>query len=164
MAAFLQACIKPRNMKNEKEASLIKEMLEAQAKAVQKQNIDEAVKNYAPDVLIYDVVGPLRHDKGVASVKQRLTQWFSTFAEGSAIGFELVDLSVSAGEDLAFSHSLNHVNAPLKAGGALDMFWRETLNWEKIDGVWKIVHAHSSVPFDPATGKASTGLKPPKSA
>jgi ketosteroid isomerase-like protein len=42
----------------------------------------------------------------------------------------------------------------------LDMFWRETLGWRMIDGDWKIVHAHSSVPFNPATGMASTGLKP----
>jgi hypothetical protein len=40
------------------------------------------------------------------------------------------------------------------------MYWRETLNWQKTDGTWKIRHTHSSVPFDPATGMASTQLKP----
>jgi hypothetical protein len=42
----------------------------------------------------------------------------------------------------------------------LDMFWRETLCWQKIKGEWMIMAAHSSVPFDAATGMASTGLKP----
>ena len=31
---------------------------------------------------------------------------------------------------------------------------------QKTDGTWKITHSHSSVPFDPSTGKASTQLNP----
>ena len=147
-------------MNNENEETHIKDLLNRQVSAIRERNITEATKNYAPDVLIYDVVGPLAHPKGQGSVKDRLQQWFSSFQEGVKIEFELVDVSVSAGDSLAFSHSFNHVRAPLAKGGALDMYWRETLNWEKKDGEWKIAHAHSSVPFDPATGKASTGLRP----
>jgi hypothetical protein len=45
------------NMKKENATTLIKEMLAKQAKAIQEQNVLEATKNYAVDVLIYDVVG-----------------------------------------------------------------------------------------------------------
>jgi uncharacterized protein (TIGR02246 family) len=147
-------------MSHENEAMQIMDLLTRQTRAIREKNILEATKNYAPDVVVYDVVGPLGPPKGQGSVKDRLEQWFSSFREGAAIGFELVDVAVSAGETLAFSHSFNHVTAPLENGGSLDMYWRETLNWRKSDGEWKIVHAHSSVPFDPATGKASTGLRP----
>jgi uncharacterized protein (TIGR02246 family) len=147
-------------MGTENEEALIKELLARQTKAIRTKDLDRATKNYASDVTVFDVVGPLGHPAGVKSVKDRLQQWFSSFDPAAALQFELVDVSVSASADLAFSHSFNHVTAPLKGGGSLDMFWRETLNWRKRDGEWKIVHAHSSVPFDAATGKASTGLKP----
>src|ERR1700759_4305722 len=111
-------------MNNENAASQIGALLTAQTKAIQKKNIVEATNNYASDVVIYDVVGPLGHPKGVGSVKERLQNWFSTFEEQATITFELVDLSISAGEDLAFSHSFNHVTAVLKKGGSLDMYWR----------------------------------------
>jgi uncharacterized protein (TIGR02246 family) len=142
------------------ETTRIKALLAGQVEAIRNRNIAAATKNYAQDVLIFDVVGPLSHPKGVGSVEDRLNQWLSTFADDATINFELVDLAITAHDHLAFSHSYNHINASLKNGSTLDMYWRETLGWRKENSEWKIVHAHSSVPFDPATGKASTGLKP----
>ena len=144
------------------EATRIKILLADQAQAVRNRDPSAAIKNYAPDVLIFDVVGPLAHPRGIASVEERLAQWLSTFADNATINFELVDVAITAHENLAFSHSYNHVNVRLRTGRILDMYWRETLNWRKHNGEWKIVHAHSSVPFDPVTGLASTGLKPVK--
>jgi ketosteroid isomerase-like protein len=138
----------------------ISHLLDSQAAAVCNRDISTATDNYAPEVVIFDVVGPLRHPTGNTTVRKRLEDWFSTFAPDAPILFEITDRSISAEDHLGFTHSLNHVHAGLQDGAVLDMFWRETLSWRKIDGQWKIVHAHSSVPFDPATGLASTGLKP----
>jgi ketosteroid isomerase-like protein len=74
--------------------------------------------------------------------------------------FEIVDLTVIVGEDQAMSYGFNHIQTQVKTGVPLDMYWRETLGWAKKRGQWKIVHAHSSVPFDAGSGKASIGLKP----
>ena len=145
---------------NKDENTRIKTLLADQVQAIRSRDTVSATKNYAKDVVIFDVVGPLAHPAGAAEVEERLKQWLSSFAENAAINFELVDLAIEADENLAFSHSFNHVSASLRNGGALDMFWRETLNWRKVNGEWKIIHAHSSVPFDPATGQALTGLKP----
>jgi ketosteroid isomerase-like protein len=145
---------------NTYEVAAINELLEEQTKAIRTKNITDAVKNYAADVTVFDVVGPLQHPEGSTSVSHRLAQWFSTFDPKKDLNFEQVELATTAGDNLAFSHSLNHVQATLANGGSLDMYWRETLNWQKTGGTWKITHTHSSVPFDPATGKASTQLKP----
>lgn len=142
------------------ETTQIKDLLTGQVQAIRNRDIPAAAKNYSKNVLVFDVVGSLSQPKGVTSVEERLRQWLSTFKEEAPISFELVDVSISADANLAFSHSFNHIDVPLKNGGSLDMYWRETLNWKKENGEWKIVHAHSSVPFDPATGNASTGLKP----
>jgi ketosteroid isomerase-like protein len=37
---------------------------------------------------------------------------------------------------------------------------RATLGLRRIEGDWRIVHDHESVPWDPETGKGSTGLEP----
>jgi ketosteroid isomerase-like protein len=147
-------------MNNGMAASQIRDLLSRQTTAIRERDIAKATENYSPEVVIFDVVGPLAYTDGSASVKVRLQQWLASFKEGATLQFEMVDLSVTAGETLAFSRSFNHVSSTLEKGGSLDMYWRETLTWEKLDGKWKITHAHSSVPFDPTTGKASTGLKP----
>ena len=140
--------------------SSIDRLLDNHATAVCNRNIAAATANYAPDVVIFDVVGPLRHPGGNSSVRKRLEDWFGTFAPDAPILFEITDRSIRAADHLGFTHSLNYVHVGLRNGAILDMFWRETLAWQKFDGHWKIVHAHSSVPFDPSTGMASTGLKP----
>ena len=45
-------------------------------------------------------------------------------------------------------------------GDAVDMWVRSTLGLRKIDGVWKVVHEHASVPFNAENGKALVALKP----
>ena len=147
-------------MNNTTEVAAINELLEEQTKAIRSKNVTGAVKNYAADVTVFDVVGPLQHPEGSASVAHRLEQWFSTFDAKKDLHFEQLELATTADDNLAFSRSLNHVQATLANGGSLDMYWRETLTWQKTGGTWKITHSHSSVPFDPSTGKASTQLKP----
>jgi len=40
------------------------------------------------------------------------------------------------------------------------MWVRATLGLRRIEGDWRIVHDHESVPWDPETGKGLTGLEP----
>ena len=135
----------------------IRGLIENKIKAVRAKDVDGATSDYAPDVLSFDVVNPLRYF-GADAIRKRLEEWFSSF-QGS-IGLEIRDLSITVGEAVAFSHCLNHVSATTRGGGKLDMLWRETACYRKIEGKWLITHQHSSVPFDVESGKASLDLKP----
>jgi len=135
----------------------IRALVEDKIKAVRAEDVDGATSSYAPDVLSFDVVNPLRY-VGAEAIRKRLEEWFSSF-QGS-IGLELRDLSITVGEAVAFSHCLSHVSATKTGGGKLDMWWRETACYRRIDGKWLITHQHSSVPFDVESGKASLDLKP----
>jgi len=135
----------------------IRELIEKKLKAVRAKDIEGATSDYAPDVLSFDVVNPLRY-MGVDEIRKRLKDWFSSF-EGS-IGLELRDLSITVGDAVAFSHCFSHVSATTTDGRILDMWWRETACYRKIDGRWLVTHQHSSVPFDVETGKASLDLQP----
>ncbi len=135
----------------------IRALIENKIKAVRVKDVDGATSKYASDVLSFDVVDPLRYF-GADAIRKRLEEWFSSF-QGS-IGLEIRDLNITVGETLAFSHCLNHVSATTTAGGKLDMWWRETACYRKLEDKWLITHQHSSVPFNVGSGKASLDLRP----
>src|SRR3984893_4640417 len=135
----------------------IRAIIDDRAKAVRARDVNGAMTHYAPDILSFDVVNPLQH-VGSDSSRQRAEEWFSSFQ--GPIVYEIRDLSITAGETLAFSHSLSHVSATRTDGGQLDMWWRTTVCFHKIDGKWMVTHEHHSVPFDVESGKASLDLKP----
>lgn len=135
----------------------IRALLAEQIQAVRAKDAAGATSVVAPDVLLFDVVNPLRN-VGADKARQRIDEWFSSF-EGP-IGYQLRDLHIVAGSDVAFCHSLNQVDGTKTDGNQIQMWWRATVCFRKIDGKWTITHEHSSVPFDPATGQASLDLKP----
>ena len=127
------------------------------AAAIRDKDPAGALSHYSPDIVAFDLIDPLQYE-GVEAVKERLQQWFASFS--GPLGYEVRDIQVSAGEDVAFSHSLNHVQATTNEGKSLDMWWRATLCYRKVAGKWVVTHSHTSVPFDMSTGGASLGLKP----
>jgi uncharacterized protein (TIGR02246 family) len=135
----------------------IRALIDDQAKAIRAKDIGGSVARYAPDVLLFDVVNPLR-SIGSDAVRKRLSEWFATFQ--GPIGYELRDLSITTGEDVAFCHSLNRISATTTDGKKLDMWWRATVCYRKLDGRWMVTHEHASVPFDVKSGQASLALEP----
>jgi uncharacterized protein (TIGR02246 family) len=125
--------------------------------AIRTKDVDAAMSNYSKNVISFDVVTPLQYF-GLDAVRKRIQDWFSTF-EGP-IGFETHDLRIATDSDVAFAHSLSHVTGTKKDGAPLDMWWRSTVCYRKIDDRWMVTHEHNSVPFDPGSGRASLDLKP----
>ena len=135
----------------------IRKLMDDRVKAVRAKDVNASMSNLAPDILSFDVVNPLQHI-GADSSRKRAEEWFSSFQ--GPIGYEIRDLIITAGDDVAFSHGLSHVSATRTDGGQLDMWWRTTVCFRKTDGKWMVTHEHNSVPFDVESGKASLGLKP----
>jgi uncharacterized protein (TIGR02246 family) len=136
----------------------IRALLAERTESIRAKDVAAALAGYAPDVLSYDLIDPLRHH-GREAIRQRLESWLSSFRDGP-IGFDMLDLAVTAGDDVAFSHSLNHVDATTTDGRTVDMFWRATTCFRRLGGRWMVTHEHSSVPFDMQSGQASLDLKP----
>jgi ketosteroid isomerase-like protein len=77
------------------------------------------------------------------------------------VSYEVRDLAVTTGDDVAFGHCFGRLSGTLTDGTATDGMWvRATFCFQKIDGDWVIVHDQASVPFDMVTGKGLTDLKP----
>src|SRR5207245_583673 len=58
----------------------------------------------------------------------------------SPIHYEVRDLSVIAGDDVAFSHSLNRISGTMKNGRKTDLWLRWTACYHETNGKWRIVY------------------------
>ena len=93
------------------------------------------------DAVCYSLAPPLVDTGGVKG----LEGWFATW-EGP-LGYELRDVSVVAGADVAFVHGLAHLTGRKVEGVVVDLWFRLTLGLKRTAAGWKIVHEHESVPF-----------------
>lgn len=144
-------------MTNANSEAAIRQIIEARANAARTGDVDAIMANVSDDVMVFDVVDPLRR-MGKQSSRERATAWVGSY-DGS-IGLEIRDLQIAADGDVAFSHALSHVTGTLKTKTKVDMWFRTTLGLRRMDGRWLIVHDHGSVPFNAESGQVSLGLKP----
>lgn len=138
-------------------ANEIRAIVDDRVMAACAKDVDRLLANYSPDVLVFDLVNPLQY-AGREAFRRRVQQWFSQFA--GPIEYGVRDLKISADKNVAFCHSLNHAVGSTIAGSKVDMWWRATLCFCKVDGKWMVTHAHNSAPFDVDSGEASIDLKP----
>jgi uncharacterized protein (TIGR02246 family) len=135
----------------------IRRRIDELVNALRAMDLEAVMSIYAPDIVSFDIVPPLRH---VGAEKKR-KQWVDAFAIcRPPLGYETRDLTITVGDDVAFGHSLNRVSGTLKNGHRTDFWVRWTACFRKIDGNWLIAHDHVSVPVDPASGKALFDLAP----
>jgi ketosteroid isomerase-like protein len=144
---------------NNKEAdeARIRALIIERLKAVRVKEINAATANTAPGIVSFDVHNALQH-LGAEACRRRAQDWFATFQ--GQIGYDIRDLVITVGADVAFSHSLNRVTGMKTGGEKVHMYLRVTTCYRKLEGQWLIVHEHISVPYDTRTGKASVDLKP----
>lgn len=112
---------------------------------------------FAPDIVSFDIVPPLRH-KGTEAKRKN---WMDVFtAYQGPLGYEIRELTITVGDDVAFGHSLNRISGTMKNGTRSDFWVRWTGCFRKIDGTWLIAHDQVSVPLDVESGRALLDLRP----
>jgi ketosteroid isomerase-like protein len=152
-----------RFVKSKEEAmaeALIRERIEDLVKALNAKDIDGVMSLFAPNLVSFDLTpnfGTLRY----VGAENKRRAWEEAFAAFTGpFSYEVHELNVTTHGELAFVHSLNHVNATLASGHVVDMWLRWTACFRRIDGVWLVVHDHVSVPADLEHGRAVLNLAP----
>ena len=107
--------------------------------AVSAMDLNGVKLAYAPDIVSFDIVPPLRH-VGAAAKWQNWVDVFTVYQR--PLGYETRDLTITVGDDVAFAHSLNRISGTLKNGNSADYWVRWTACFRKIDGNWLIAHDH----------------------
>jgi ketosteroid isomerase-like protein len=126
------------------DSDVIRKILERWAETTRKGRLDEVLKNHDKDVLIYDVLAPMKYE-GAEAYRASWGEWHpETPADGV---FELQDLAITAGEDVAFAHGLLQCGGTMPDGKVFSDMVRATFCLKKIDGGWKVTHQHISKPL-----------------
>lgn len=127
--------------------------LDAYASAAKAQDVDAFVALYDDDVVVYDAWGHWEHS-GIAAWRAMATEWFGSLG-GETVEVEFSDVRTAVGSDVAFGHAtVTYVGISAEGERLRAMTNRLTVNLRKGDGGWKIVHEHTSLPVDMATGVA----------
>ncbi len=130
----------------------IRAVIAERAAAMRDRDAERFVAHYAPQIVKFDLAPPLLYTGPEARDAETLRAWFAS-NPGGPVGYEIRDLAVTVGGDVAFCHSLNQL------GGAL--WFRSTLGLRKMDGEWLVPHEHNSTPFYmDDSDKAALDLQP----
>jgi uncharacterized protein (TIGR02246 family) len=125
----------------------IRTLVERWVTAVHEGDMATVLADHADDIVMFDVPPP---DDGVRGIEAYRATW-PPFFEWQASGavFELVELDVTAGADVAFAHALLRCGAPSDLATTPGLRLRLTLGLEHRAGRWTVTHEHHSFPSRP---------------
>jgi len=141
---------------NEKQ---IRDLIEAKAAALRAKDPKGMVDAYADRVVVYNLAPPLRQSSDARDTTG-VERWLATFT--GPMDYEVRDLDVTIGGDVAFCTSINRLSAtPAGSDEPFTLWHRVTLGLRRVDGTWRITHEHESVPFEmDGSMQAALNLRP----
>jgi ketosteroid isomerase-like protein len=127
----------------------IRDLLEAWASATRQGRKDQVLANHSADVLIFDVLAPMKYE-GAEAYRRSWDEWQpETQGEGQ---FDLEDLSIVAGAEVAFASAFIRCGGTLPNGRKFEDLVRATFCLRKISGAWLVSHQHISKPIQMGGG------------
>jgi ketosteroid isomerase-like protein len=136
----------------------IRQLIDKLAEAIRTEDFVGLRECFAPDMVSFDVGGPPMQTVGADA---KLKNWEIAFAVFQPpLGYEIRDLALTVGDDVAFGHSFNRFSGTSENGAVIGPWVRYTAGFRKIGGTWFIAHDQVSVPADLASGRALLDLEP----
>ena len=112
------------------------------SKAVREENLEGIRADHDPDILMFDVPAPFQ-SRGIEAY---MATWQPFYAfQTKPVQFDFQDINITAGKDVAFATAIGRC-CDLSSGQAVPLEFRLTMGFRKVDGHWRIVHEHHSVP------------------
>ena len=159
-AVMITGCAAQPEREDSQAARAELEQMYAQwGKAFEAKDLDGVMRMYAPGnaLTAYDIVPPLKY-RGADAYRKDYATLFASFAGSPHVEFP--GMHIETGKDVAFVYGLERMTGKLTDGTTMDVWLRYTDGLKRIDGQWRVVHEHVSVPVDMASGKARLDLKP----
>ena len=122
----------------------VRQLLEEWTRVTREGPQDDVLKNHSDNVLIYDVLPPLKYESA-ATYRASWNEW-QPDVQGD-MQFELEDLNVTTSPEVAFAHGLLQCGGTLPDGKSFRDTVRATFCLRKIGDSWKVSHQHISKPY-----------------
>lgn len=121
----------------------VRALIERWAEAVRREDLTGIRADHDPDILMFDVPPPFL-SRGLDAYMATWRLFFSGVEKPVSFSFE--DIEVTAGSDVAFATAKGKCVDIDRAGRREPLEFRLTMGLRKIDGKWRIMHEHHSLP------------------
>ena len=122
----------------------IRTLIERWTQAVHAGDLGGVLADHATDVVMFDVPRPNDVIRGVDAYRATWPPFFEWQRQGAV--FEIVELEVTAGDDVAFAHALLRCGMPTDFEKDPDNRLRLSFGLRKERGRWMVMHEHHSFP------------------
>ena len=124
----------------------IRTLIERWAEAVHATDLDTVLADHSDDIVMFDVPPPDDGVRGIDAYRETWPPFFVWQARGAS--FEIVELDVTAGDDVAYAHALLRCGMPEELAERPERRLRLTLGLRRDGGRWVVAHEHHSFPLD----------------
>jgi len=131
-----------RQSGSEDEAA-IRDVVEFWTAAVRRRDFEGILQNHSSDIVMFDVPPPFQ-SRGLEAYRKTWDAFFSWSSD--PIPFDITEMSITAGRDVAFVVATMRCAEPSHSGEPKSLDFRLTIGLRKVDGRWIITHEHHSVP------------------
>ncbi len=122
----------------------VRSLITEWAGAVRAGDLDGVLADHADDIVMFDVPPPEDGVRGLAAYRQTWPPFFEWQRSGAA--FEIVELDVAAGNDVAFAWALLRCGTQEELRTDPTNRLRLTLGLRREGDRWVVVHEHHSFP------------------
>jgi len=126
-----------------KDEAAIRELVERWARAVRARDFDGILSHHSADILMFDVPPPLL-SRGIDAYRKTWDPFFAWSDE--PVVFDIEQMEITAGRDVAFVVALMRCAGTEKSGERITLDFRLTIGLRKTGGQWTVVHEHHSIP------------------
>jgi uncharacterized protein (TIGR02246 family) len=123
----------------------IRSLIEAWATAVHDGDLEVVTRDHADDIVMFDVPPPKDGVRGIDAYRETWPPFFVWQRQGAV--FEIVELDVTAADDVAYAWALLRCGTSEELESDPDNRLRLTIGLRKQDGRWIVSHEHHSFPL-----------------
>ncbi|GGZ95851.1 hypothetical protein GCM10010344_75080 [Streptomyces bluensis] len=122
----------------------IRDLIERWAAAVHQGALNVVTAEHADDIVMFDVPPPYEGVRGLDAYREVWPPFFVWQAQGAC--FDIEELEVTAGEDVAFAFALLRCGTEEELADQPELRLRLTWGLRKEEGRWVVAHEHHSFP------------------
>ena len=138
------------NNTSQQDEAEIRGLLAAWNAAFEAKDVVALTANYLPVSVLYDAIPPYKL-VGRDAIRQFWANILPHFPE--KFQSEHRDLTIHVAGDVALVHGLHHFLTTPVDHPCGQTWVRRTIGFRRIDGEWRVVHEHVSLPHNPANNQ-----------
>lgn len=132
-------------MYQDKNEQNVRELIEDWVGAIRARDLDGVLTRHSDEIVMFDVPEPERGARGIDEYRETWPMFFEWIATGAV--FEIAELEVMAGTDVAYAYALLRCGRPEDLSAYPGRRLRLSLGLVKQAGEWVVQHEHHSFTF-----------------